>query len=148
MNAAVKLALRLSAVGLITLATFEGFSSVPYKDVAGIWTNGFGNTHDATKTVTVPEALDQLEKNARDAENSVKRCITRPLTQNQYDSFVSFTYNVGGRAFCQSTLVRKFNAGDTIGACNELPRWNRAGGKVVKGLVLRREKERQLCLNP
>jgi lysozyme len=59
---------------------------------------------------------------------------------------VSFAYNVGGGNYCGSTLVRKLNAGDTAGACNELTRWTRAKGIVLPGLVKRREAERQLCL--
>lgn len=148
MNGIAKTGLRLSAVGLVLIALFEGFSAEPYKDIVGIWTNGFGNTHSAQKPVTVPQALGQLEKNAREAETAVNRCITRPMTQNQYDSFVSLTFNIGSGAFCGSTLVRKFNAGHSFGACAEILRWNRAGGRVVSGLVKRRQKEYQLCITP
>lgn len=148
MNALTKASLRLSAVGLVMIALFEGFAPQPYKDIVGVWTNGFGNTHNAQKQVTVPEALGQLEKNAREAENAVKQCITQPMTQNQFDSFVSLTFNIGGGAFCKSTLVKKFNAGNSFSACTEILRWNRAGGKVVAGLVARREKEYQLCITP
>ena len=61
-------------------------------------------------------------------------------------AFVSWAYNVGTGAACRSTLVRKANAGDIAGACDELPRWNKAGGRVIRGLTNRRLSERKLCL--
>lgn len=138
--------LQLSAAGLVFLALLEGFAP-PYVDQGGVATNGFGNTHNATKPVTVPQALKQLKINTDEAGRAVSKCITAPMNQNQYDAFTSFTFNVGATSFCGSTLVKKFNAGDVVGACNELPRWNRVAGKVNKGLIARREQERQLCLN-
>jgi lysozyme len=136
----------LSAVGLIAIALHEGWSDKPYLDVAGIWTNGFGNTHNAQQKVTVPQGLEQLGSNVKDAEDAVNRCVTSYISQQTFDAFVSFAYNVGGNAFCKSTMVRKFNAGDKHAACNELQRWTYAGGKKQKGLVARREKERKMCL--
>ena len=72
-------------------------------------------------------------------------CIKRPLTDNQKAAFLSFAFNVGNKAFCNSTLVRKANAGDILGACAELSRWTLAGGRELPGLVKRRAAERQLC---
>jgi lysozyme len=137
----------LSATGLILIAIMEGFSPTPYKDAVGIPTDGFGNTHNVGKNKTVPQHLEQLNRNATVAGLAVSRCITKPMTQGNYDAFVSFTFNVGEGAFCKSTLVKKFNAGDTAGACNELTRWVYAGGKKLPGLVARREKEKELCLS-
>ena len=59
---------------------------------------------------------------------------------------VSWSYNVGTGAACRSTLVRKANAGDLYGACDELLRWNRAGGRVLNGLTNRRKAERAMCI--
>lgn len=137
----------LSAAGLILIAVMEGFSPVPYKDPVGIPTDGFGNTHDVGKNKSVPEHLNQLLLNTSSAGKAVSRCIKQPMTQNQYDAFVSFTFNVGEGAFCSSTLVKRFNAGDAEGACDELLRWVYAGGKKLKGLEARRQKERELCLS-
>ena len=72
-------------------------------------------------------------------------CIKTPLADNQKAAFLSFAFNVGNGAFCKSTLVRKANAGDLIGACAELSRWVMAGGRELPGLVKRRAAERQLC---
>ena len=88
-------------------------------------------------------------------EGAIKTCVTVPLTQNEYDAYVSFAYNVGRRAFCQSTLVKKLNLGDFKGACDELLRWRFFQGedcalpenrRLCGGLVKRREAEYRQCL--
>jgi lysozyme len=142
-------AVALSAAGLVALASWESFRSQPYLDIGGVWTDGFGNTNNVVpgKSVTVEQALDTLLKNVKTAEQAVNTCITKPMTQGQYDAFVKFTYNVGNDAFCKSTLVKKFNAGDSQGACDQLMRWVYVKGVKVNGLVNRREAERKLCLS-
>ena len=149
MKIITRTAISLSAAGLIALASWEGFESKPYKDIGGVWTDGFGNTNQVVpnKPVTVPQALDRLNKNVNEFETTVNRCITQPMTQGQFDAFVKFSFNVGSGAFCKSTLVKKFNTGDSVGACNELRRWVYVKGKRVQGLVNRREAERTLCLS-
>ena len=88
-------------------------------------------------------------------ELAIKACIFVPLAQNEYDAYVSMTYNVGAGAFCGSTLVRKLNAGDYAGACDEILRWRFFQGKdcslplyqrLCGGLWARRQKERAQCL--
>lgn len=79
------------------------------------------------------------------------QCVKVPLNDNQKAAFLSFTYNVGGPKFCGSTLVRKLNAGDYRGACNELLNWTKGqdrNGHLVQlpGLVKRRQEEREICL--
>jgi lysozyme len=136
----------LSAVGLIAIALHEGWSDKPYLDVAGIWTNGFGNTHNAQQKVTVPQGLEQLGRNVKDAETAINTCFKGEMSQHTFDSLTSWAFNVGGSAACKSTAARKWNAGDKAGACVELLRWNRAGGKVHQGLTIRRQKESRACL--
>jgi len=142
-------AVALSAAGLVALASWESFRSEPYRDIGGVWTDGFGNTNNVqpSKSVSVPQALNQLLINVKSAEGAVNTCITKPMTQGEFDAFVKFTFNVGNRAFCNSTLVRKFNAGDNVGACNELNKWVYVKGQRVQGLANRREAERKLCLS-
>jgi lysozyme len=142
-------AIALSAAGLVALASWESFRSQPYYDIGGVLTDGFGNTNNvvAGKPVTVEQGLDQLLKNVKTAEQAVNTCITKPMTQGEYDAFVKFTFNVGNKAFCNSTLVKKFNANDPKGACDELLRWVYVKGKKVKGLENRRKAEHQLCLS-
>ena len=82
----------------------------------------------------------------RTYEAGLDRCLTAPVPGKTKVAFLSWTYNVGVGAACGSTLVRLANAGALRGACDQLLRWNRAGGKIVRGLTNRREAERQLCL--
>ena len=139
----------LSAAGLLAIADFEGFRPEAYIPVAGdVPTIGFGHTADVKlgQSVTVPEALSLLREDVREAEKVVRDCIKVPLTQNEFDSFTSFAFNVGRKAFCQSTLVRKANAGDFAGACDELKKWVFVGGSKLTGLVNRRDAEWRRCM--
>ena len=70
-----------------------------------------------------------------------------PVTQNQFDALVSFTYNLGAGNLRSSTLLKKLNAGDYAGAADEFPKWNKAGGKELAGLTRRRNAERDLFLS-
>lgn len=155
MNNLTKGALALSASGLLMIAMHEGFSSEPYKDVGGVVTNGFGNaTRNPNKTVTVNEALIDLKENTNETGLGISKCITAPMTQGQYDAYVSFAYNVGVNAFCKSTMARLANAGDKISSCNQFDRWVYVAGKDCRikankcsGIVNRRKEEKTLCLS-
>ena len=141
--------LSLTAAGLVSLANFEGFRSEAYVPVPGdVPTIGFGSTEGVKlgDTISVPDALNRLEKDVRDAEDAVRSCVTVPLMPYEFDAYVSLAYNIGGKAFCDSTLVRKLNAGDCRGACEEIKRWHFAGGKSLKGRVDRRAAEYKRCI--
>ena len=97
--------------------------------------------------ISVPEALERLMRDVENAESAIGQCVKVPLSQGEYDAYTSFIFNVGGNAFCASTLVKKLNAGDYPGACLELKRWVYVDGKVVHGLVKRRNMEFQMCMN-
>ena len=146
-------ALGLSAVGFVGVLGWEDYRERAYDDGVGVQTYGFGTTRkpDGTPvrpgdTIAPVEAVKHAHRELTQFEGAIKRCVKVPLHQHEYDAFVSFAYNVGSGAFCSSTLVRKLNAGDYEGACNELPRWVYAGGRKLQGLVNRREAERKLCL--
>jgi lysozyme len=85
--------------------------------------------------------MDDLIEHAK----GVKACVTYPLTPNQLAASVSFAFNIGVNKFCASTMAQKFNAGDMKGACAELSRWTKAGGRELPGLVKRRAIERDMC---
>jgi lysozyme len=68
-----------------------------------------------------------------------------PISQNEYDAYLDFTYNVGIGNFCHSTLNKKLNAGDYIGACKELLKWDKVNGKALPGLTKRRQEEYEKC---
>jgi lysozyme len=142
-------ALVLSASALVGIATHESYRGEAYIPVPGdVPTLGFGTT-DKVKMgdkITPERALIRLLADANNFERAVKSCVTVPLYQHEYDAYLSLTYNIGPSAFCKSTLVKKANAGDYTGACNEILRWNKAGGKVLNGLVKRRQAEHATCM--
>lgn len=141
--------LSLTAAGLLAIADFEGFRGEAYIPVKGdVPTIGFGSTEGVQlgDTISVPDALNRLEKDVRVAEDAVRSCVTVPLTQGEMDAYTSLAFNIGGEAFCGSTLVKKLNSGDYRGACEEIKRWHFAGGKSLKGLVDRRAAEYRRCI--
>lgn len=125
---------------------FEGLSLSAYQDVAGVWTNGYGNTHGVVPgtTITVEQAQNDLASNIEGAEFVVNRVVTVPLTQNQFDALVDFVFNLGSGNFQSSTLLRLLNQGDYHGASGQFPLWNHSGGHVVDGLTRRRLAEQAL----
>lgn len=77
---------------------------------------------------------------------ALDRLVKVPMPETRRGALGSFIFNVGEGAFARSTLLKKLNGGDTVGACNELLRWVKASGKKLRGLVRRREVERGICL--
>ncbi len=141
-------ALSLSAFGLAFLQQHEGTREQAYLDSVGVPTICTGSTRAVRLgQVAAPgECETRLREDTSVAGNALRACVKAPLTQEQYDAVLSLTFNVGGGAVCRSTLVRKLNAGDCLGAANEFPRWNRAGGRVLPGLSKRRAAERELFI--
>jgi lysozyme len=148
MNRKSVAALSLSAATLVGIATWEGYVGTAYQDIVGVWTVGFGTTEKVKQGQTIDPvtALQRKLSDVQKFEGALKQCVKVPLHQHEYDAYLSLAYNIGPTAFCNSTLVRKLNAGDYAGACQEILRWNRAGGKVVKGLDNRRKAENKQCL--
>lgn len=130
------------------IGEWEGLRTTAYRDIVGVWTVCYGET----KGVGPGDSYSKAECDAMLAreivtyEAQLDRCLTADVPAGMKVALVSWTYNVGAGAACRSTLVRKANAGDLAGACNELPRWNRAGGRVIRGLTNRRMSERAMCL--
>lgn len=142
-----------AAVGAVALATtlvagFEGYVNHVYFDSAHVATYCYGETLNPQpgKTYTRQECDAQLAARVAEFDAGVRACVHTSLPVKVEAAFDSTAYNIGLGAFCGSTLARKANAGDLIGACNEMPRWNRAGGQVLKGLTVRRGEEQALCL--
>ena len=147
--------MKISNNGLNLIKEFEGFSSAPYLCPAGVPTIGYGNTfyEGGTKVtlkdkpITEQRATELLEfiANKTFSEN-INKVVKVPLNQNQFDALVSFAYNIGNKNFNWSTLLKKLNQSDYEGASLEFGRWNQANGKILNGLVLRRQKEKELFL--
>jgi len=86
-----------------------------------------------------------LMKDVAKTESKMRQCVRVPVTQGEWDAYVSLTYNIGVSAFCGSTLVRKLNAGDYADACKQILRWDKQKGRVLRGLTKRRQQEYALC---
>ena len=141
--------MKTSTNGIDLICSFEGLRLKAYDDGVGVWTIGYGTTViNGTKvkkgdTCTVEQAKSYMANDLKQFESAVNQ-VKVPLNQNQYDALVSLAYNIGVSAFLNSTLLKKLNAKDYKGAAEQFDRWNRAGGKVMRGLTNRRAKERKL----
>lgn len=138
-----------TAALLVLTPRFEGTRLTTYRDLGGVLTYCTGATENAMwgKTYTPEQCRAQLERDLERHADGVARCIPlKRLTSGQRVAFVDAAYNIGVPAFCGSTMARRINAGDIVGACNALLMWNKVGGKEVRGLTRRRHAERELCL--
>lgn len=135
------------AAALALVAQFEGLRNQAYLDPVGIPTICYGYTPGVKlgQVKTTEECKGLLAEQVLVANDAVNRCVAVPLSAGERSAYASFVYNLGGRAFCDSTLVRRLNAGDRRGACAELSRWVNAKGRQLPGLVRRRAAERGLC---
>lgn len=137
-----------SPIGIRLIQTFEGLRLQAYKDSVGVWTIGYGHTenvHDGM-SISKQEATTILMSDLAKFERCVNMAVKVDIDQNEFDALVSFAFNLGCNALLQSTLLRKLNSKDYNGAANEFLRWNKAGGKELKGLTRRREAERALFI--
>lgn len=146
--AAIGLSSALVLSGAYLVAPFEGKENNAYIDPVNILTICYGSTKNVKKGdyKTDDECLELLAEDLVEHDKKMLRYIEVNVTDYQHAAFLSFTYNVGVGAFSKSTLLKKLNKGDYEGACNELLRWNKAGGKVLNGLTKRRQAERDMCL--
>jgi lysozyme len=161
--------------GLQIIKSFEGIedgdpSTVnldPYVDPVGIWTIGWGHAIRYKGSyltveddpngiicrslfpngISYHEAENLLFEDLIIVQKQVDNCVEVYLHDNQFSALVSFTFNVGIGNLLESTLLKKLNMGDYLGAANEFPKWRKSNGKVFNGLVRRREAERNLFLN-
>ena len=134
---------------------WEGCKLTAYQDVAGVWTIGYGTTANAGvgiephegMTITELEATKLLHKTIDNFAPAVFSRITVPVTANEFGACLSLAYNIGLGAFAKSTVLRELNKGNKAGASAAFHMWNKAGGKVVKGLAARRDAEVELFLS-
>jgi len=133
---------------------FEGFRATTYADAVGVLTIGYGTTGRAGvgidphpgQTITKAEAEWYLQGAVNKFGAIIRPAITAPINENEWGAFVSLAYNIGPTAFKRSSALRHFNAGDKKRAAQSILLWNKAGGKVLAGLVRRREAEVVLFL--
>ncbi len=151
---------QVGAAGIAIIKRFEGCARLrrdglveayPDPGTGGApWTIGWGATRNGLFGFVGPDSVwtqeqcdqrleDDLKRYARDVARAIG---TAPTSQAQFDALVSFHYNTG--AIARATLTKKHKAGDQAGAAAEFSRWNKAGGRVLKGLVRRRADEARL----
>lgn len=144
--------MKMSKEGLCELANFEALILTPYYCSSEVKTIGLGSTQSDIadlslwpwgKTITIEEAVQYYKKGLWKYENAVNKAIGgRIIPQHQFDALVSITYNIGVGGMRGSTFMKLFNAGaDMVRVGNAMKAWNRGGGKVVRGLIIRRQKE-------
>lgn len=129
------------------IGSWEGKRNDPYLDIVGVPTVCYGETRVAMRRYSDDECLAMLNKGVREFAEPVAKC-TPAIANRPYQlaAATSLAYNVGVAGYCKSTADRRFDAGDLKGGCEALKFWNKAGGRVVQGLVNRRAAEYRLCM--
>lgn len=138
-----------AALCCTTLVGFEGMRTTAYRDVVGIPTVCGGETKGIRMGMTFTRSECDamlLKRLSEDFAPAVERCARQPMGDDLYVAHLSLAYNIGTGAYCKSSVVRLWNAGERRASCNAFLSWNKAGGRVVAGLTKRREAERALCL--
>ena len=146
--------MKLSVEGLNLIKRFEGVRNRPYRCSSGLWTVGVGHLIGDGKflpkawdrTFTEEEIDALLTRDILRFERGVRMYIKVPLRQCEYDSLCSFAFNLGLGTLQRSTLRQKINRGDKEGAAKTLLKYCYAGGKVIKGLQIRRQAEYKMFL--
>lgn len=154
LSAAAASTVVIGAIGGALIQSSEGKVNKAYRDPVGIVTICYGHTGpDVSMGMEWSDEKCEatfLEDVAKHQTPIIgpKNCIgDAPLTYNQRDAVTSFIFNIGNAKFCRSTMAAKLKARDYTGAANEFPKWKYAGGKVLRGLEIRRAKERELFLS-
>jgi len=137
------------------LKRWEGCKLTAYQDIVGVWTIGYGTTVNAGvgiepregMKITQEQADDLLHKTLDKFAPAVEARIKVPVSDNEFGALVLLSYNIGLGAFTKSTVLRELNKGNKAGASAAFHMWNKAGGKVVKGLVNRRIAEVELFMS-
>lgn len=142
--------MKINKAGLDLIKHFEGLSLIPYRDIVGRLTIGYGRAYGVTSDmiITEEEAYDMLLNDIASRCNQTEHLIFVTVSSNEFSALVSFVYNLGIGSLRNSSLLRKLNQGDKAGAADEFLKWNHAGGRVVAGITTRREAERALFLTP
>ena len=132
-----------SAEGIALIKKFEGCELEAYQCSAGVWTIGYGHTKDVEEgdTISKDQAEEMLVEELHEYENYVNEYVNVALSQNQFDALVSWVYNLGPANLTASTMLKVLNSGEYEDVPAQMKRWNKAGGKVLEGLIRRREAE-------
>ena len=135
--------MKISQEGIALIKKFEGCELDAYQDAVGIWTIGYGHIKGVKEgmQITKAQAEEMLVEELAEYENHVSNAVDNQLDQCMFDALVSWTYNLGPTNLNSSTMLKVLNEGKYEEVPAQIKRWNKAGGKVLEGLVRRREAE-------
>ncbi len=135
--------MNISEEGISLIKKFEGCKLEAYQDAVGVWTIGYGHTKNVQEgqVIKQEEAESMLLHELLEYCDYVEKAVEVDLTQNQFDALVSWTYNLGPNNLNRSTMLKVVNANNMGEVPTQIKRWNKAGGKVLDGLVRRRKAE-------
>ena len=135
--------MNISQEGLDLIKKFEGCELKAYQDSVGVWTIGYGHTKgvEEGQEITQDEAEEMLASELDEYEGYIRDMVECDLEQCQFDALVAWVYNLGPTNLRSSTMLKRLNANDLDDVPNQIKRWDKAGGKVLAGLVRRREAE-------
>jgi len=136
----------ISEKGLQLLKHYEGCELNAYRCSADVLTIGYGHTKGVTEdmVITQEEADQMLQDEMPEYESYINDMVTVDLNQDQFDAMVCWVYNLGSGNLASSTLLKVLNEGDYEAVPEQMKRWNKAGGKVLNGLIKRRDSEAKL----
>ena len=138
-----------SASMVYSIKQDEGREYKPYSDLVGVLTVCDGITGPDVipgKTYTDQECNALTIKNVEKHGSELLDCIHVRITQPMYEALAGWAFNVGTGAACKSTAIKLINQGRYYAGCKDLLRWDKAGGRVVRGLTLRRQRDSDACI--
>ena len=138
----------VATMAVANIGGSEGLRLRTYRDSIGVPTACYGETRNIRMGMqfTKPQCDAMFISRLDEFGDKLERCITRPMSDDTYVAFLSLSYNIGSGGFCKSSVARLYNAGDRRAACHAILKFDRAGGRVLAGLVTRRKREEALCL--
>jgi lysozyme len=141
--------MKISEDGLELIKKFEGCETTAYQDSVGVWTIGFGHTKgvEEGQTCSVEDAESMLADEMDEYEGYVNNMVKVELQQHEFDALVAWVYNLGPTNLGESTMLKVLNGGQFDRVPDEMNRWTRAGGKILEGLVRRRQAESLMFQN-
>jgi len=145
----VRTNMHISAEGLSLIKKFEGCELKAYRCAANVLTIGYGTIKNVTEgmEITQEEAETLLQEEMHEYEGYINDMVKVPLKQHQFDAMVSWVFNLGSGNLSSSSLLKKLNNSEYDEVPAQIRRWNKAGGKVLDGLIRRREAEAKMFMN-
>jgi len=135
--------MKISQEGIALIKRFEGCELKAYQDSVGVWTIGYGHTKEVKEgdEINQEHAEFMLTEEMPEYEGYINNMVKVPLEQNQFDALCSWVYNLGPTNLKDSTMLKVLNEKKYEEVPQQIKRWNKAGGVVLNGLIVRRQAE-------